>query len=207
VDTARSPTNVRVVPDLDDELLLAIDRLEALLASLAVWEAEADVGLPAPFADGRALCALEAVADVVRPTQGRGGQQLVSGRLPREGWSGRLLPLRFVPIADGPLGTLEHAVEVLTVHRAYHNLNAAVEQYAAVAGEPPIALVSRLTRTVSVLTLPWDDDVRKLWESATANPAKCDTELSRSEQQAYDRVVDRLDRIWSYRHRVGRLRA
>jgi len=53
VDTAR-PTNVRVVPDLDDELLRAIDRLEALLASLAVWEMDAEVGLPAPFADRKA---------------------------------------------------------------------------------------------------------------------------------------------------------
>jgi hypothetical protein len=201
VDTARSPTNVRVVPDLDDDLLLAIDQLEALLVSLAVWEVEDDVGLPAPFADRRALCALEAVADVVRPTQGRDGEQLVSGRLARDGWTGRWLPLRFVPIADAPIGVLEHAVEVLTVHRAYENLNAAVEQYAAVAGEPRMALVSSLTRIVSLLTLPWDDDVRKLWASATANPAKCDTELSRSEQQAYDRVVDRVDRIWSFRPR------
>ena len=55
MDAARSPTNVRVVPDLDEELLLAFDRLEALLMSLAVWEMEADVGLPAPFADRKAL--------------------------------------------------------------------------------------------------------------------------------------------------------
>jgi hypothetical protein len=206
MDTARSPTNVRVVPDLDDELLRVIEQLEALLASLAVWEAEDEVGLPAPFADHRVLSALEAVADVVRPTQGRGGPQIVSGRLPRDGWSGRRLPLRFVPIAGGPLGTLGHAVEVLSVHRAYRNLHAAVEQYAAVAGEPPMALVSSLTRTVSVLTMPWDDDVRKLWESATAHPTKCDTELSRSEQQAYDRVVGRIDHIWSYRPAVGRQR-
>jgi hypothetical protein len=54
VDTARSPTNVRVVPDLRDGLLLAIDRLEALL-----------------FADGKALGALQTMRDVVRPTQGR----------------------------------------------------------------------------------------------------------------------------------------
>jgi hypothetical protein len=207
VDTARPPANVRLVPDLDDELLRTIDQLEALLASLAVWEMEDDVGLPAPFAGQEALRALEAVADVVRPTQGRDEQQLVSGRLPRCGWTGRLLALRFVPIAEGPLRILERAMEVLSVQRAYQSLNAAVEQYAAVVGEPPIALVSCLSRTVSVLTLPCDDDVRKLWESATASPAKCDTELSRSEQQAYDRVVNRIDHIWSYRPGVGRQRA
>ena len=32
-----------------------------------------------------------------------------------------------------------------------------------------------------------------LWGSATAYPDKCDTELSRSEQQAYDRVVRHID--------------
>jgi hypothetical protein len=45
----------------------------------------------------------------VRPTQARGGTQLVSGRLPRRGWTGRMVPLRFVPIADASLATLEHA--------------------------------------------------------------------------------------------------
>ena len=199
MDVTSAPVNVRVVPDLDDELLQVFDRLEALLASLAIWEVEDDVGLPAPFAGGKALSALQAVADVVRPTQGRGGQQLVSGRLPRRGWSGRLLPLRFVPIAVAPLETLEHAVQVVAVQRAYENLHAAVEQYASAVGEPQIALVSCLSRTVSLLTMPWDEDVTKLWESASAGPDTCDTELRRSEQLAYDRVVGRIDEIWSNR--------
>jgi hypothetical protein len=43
--TDRSPTNVRVVPDLRDELLVVVDRLKALLGSVAVWEMEDDVGL------------------------------------------------------------------------------------------------------------------------------------------------------------------
>ena len=58
MDTARSPTNVRAVPDLGDALLLVIDRLEALLGSMVIWEIEDDVGLPAPFADGKALVLL-----------------------------------------------------------------------------------------------------------------------------------------------------
>ena len=44
MDADRSPTNVRVVPDLGDELLIMIDRLGALLGSVAVWEIEDDVG-------------------------------------------------------------------------------------------------------------------------------------------------------------------
>ncbi len=197
---ARPPTNVRVVPDLGDELLLALARLEALLLSLATWEAEADaVGLPPPFADGKALRALQAVGDVVRPTQARGGIQLVSGRLPRRGWTGRMVPLRFVPIADASLATLEHAAQVLAVQRAYTALSAAIERYTQVLGEERMAVVKSLSRVVSVLTLPWDDDVATLWDAVTAYPDKCDVELSRTEQHAYDMVVGRIDRLWSLR--------
>ena len=53
------PTNVRVVPDLGDELLMVFDRLEAQLGSVAVWEGEDNVELPAPFAEGKALGALQ----------------------------------------------------------------------------------------------------------------------------------------------------
>jgi hypothetical protein len=101
VDFDCLPTNVRVVPDLGDELLIVLDRLEALLGSVAVWQLEDRVGLPAPFADGQALGALLTVAGVVRPTQGRGEPRLVSGRLPRRGWPGRRrLSLHFLPIPD-----------------------------------------------------------------------------------------------------------
>jgi hypothetical protein len=64
VDADRSPTNVRVVPDLGDELLIVIDRLGALLGSVAIWEMEDDVGLRAQFADGKAL-------DVAEPLDSR----------------------------------------------------------------------------------------------------------------------------------------
>jgi hypothetical protein len=77
------------------------------------------------------------------------------------------------------------------------------ERSVAVVREPPLALVSCLSRTVSLLTLPWDDDVKKLWRSATAHPDKCDTELSRSEQQAYDpgRPAHRRSLVLLARHR------
>jgi hypothetical protein len=45
VNADRSPTNVRVVPDLRDELLIVVDRLKALLGRVAVWEMEDDFGL------------------------------------------------------------------------------------------------------------------------------------------------------------------
>ena len=52
MDADRSRTNVRVVPDLGNELLIVIDRLEALLGSVGVWEIGTTSGYPAPFADG-----------------------------------------------------------------------------------------------------------------------------------------------------------
>jgi len=198
VSSARTTTDLRVVPDLGEELLAAIDRLEGLLESLSLWEKADGITLPEPFADRRALTALETVGRIVRPTQARGGPHLVSGRMPRRGWTGRMLPLRFVPVAAAPLAVLEHAMHVLAVQRAYPTLNAAVERYAAVLGESPLTILGWLSRTISLLTLPWDEDVEELWASATASPTQCDAELSRSEQQAYDRVVGRIDQLWSY---------
>jgi hypothetical protein len=103
VEADRLPTNVRVVPDLGDELLLVIDRLEALWGAW-IWEMEDDVGLPVPFATGRRwVPCRQTVAAVVWPTQGRDEPQLVSGRRSRRGRTGRELPLHFVPIPDARL--------------------------------------------------------------------------------------------------------
>ena len=208
MDSDCLPTNVRVVPDLGDELLIVIDRLEALLGSVAVWEIEDDVGVTSPLrrregagrpADrGRrgaanprtrrtaARVRPAAPSRLARPPRCRCTSCRYPTRRSRR-WS---TPCRSSP-CSGPID----------------NLNAAVEQYTAVLGEPPLALVSCLSRTVSLLTLPWDDDVQQLWRSATAHPDKCDTELSRSEQQAYDRVVRRIDDLWSFRPGVDQPRS
>jgi hypothetical protein len=110
-----------------------------------------------------------------------------------------MVPLRFVPIADASLTTLDHAAQVLAVHRAYPALSAAIERYTQVLGEERTAVVKALSRVVSVLTLPWDDDVATLWDAVTAYPDKCDVELSRTEQHAYDLVVGHIDRLWPLR--------
>ena len=47
---------------------------------------------------------------------------------------------------------------------------------------------------------------RNCGRTATAHPDNCDTELSRNEQQAYDRVVRRIDDLWSYRPGVDQPR-
>ena len=135
MDADRSSTNVRVVPDLGDELLIAIVRLEALLGSVAVGEIEDDVGATSP----------------VRRREG-------AGRPADRGRRGAAGPSCCTSCRYAPLATLEHVPQILVVQRAYCNLNAAVERYAAVLGERPLALVSCLSRTISLLALPWDDD-------------------------------------------------
>ena len=199
---------MRVVPDLGDELLMVFDRLEALLGSVAVWEMRGRRRVTSPLrrGEGAGRPADRGRRGAAHPRTRRTAA-CVGPAAPSRLARPPRLPLHFVPIPDAPLATLEHAVQVLAVQRGYDNLNAAVEQYTAVLGEPPLALVSCLSRTVSLLTLPWDDDVQKLWRSATAHPDKCDTELSRSEQQAYDRVVRRIDDLWSYRPGVDQPRS
>ena len=68
MDADRSRTNVRVVPDLGNELLIVIDRLEALLGSLGVWEIGTTSGYPAPSPTGEdAPNARAEVGDGARP--------------------------------------------------------------------------------------------------------------------------------------------
>ena len=198
---------MRVVPDLGDELLMVFDRLEAQLGSVAVWEGEDNVELPAPSPRGRRWAPCRPWQAGAAHPRTRRTAACVGPAAPSRLARPPRLPLHFVPIPDAPLATLEHAVQVLAVQRGYDNLNTAVEPYTAVLGEPPLALVSGLSRTVSLLTLPWDDDVQKLWRSATAHPDKCDTQLSRSEQQAYDRVARRIDDLWSFRPGVDQPRS
>jgi hypothetical protein len=92
------------------------------------------------------------------------------------------------------------------VNRAYPAVSAAIERCTQVLGQERMAVVSSLSRILSVLTLPWDDDVTSLWEAVTAYPDKCDVELSRTEQHAYDALVGRIDRLWSLGRPANRSR-
>ena len=169
MDTARSPTNVRLVPDLGDELLLAFERPEALLGAWLSGRPRTTSGYqpPSPTGGHWAPCRpCEAWCGPPKDATDRSSfRPTAPSRLDRPPDAAALRAA-----TRRPLATLQHAVQILTVRRAYHDLNAAVEQYTAVVREPPLTLVSCLSRTVSLLTLPWDDDVKTLWEAATAHP-------------------------------------
>jgi hypothetical protein len=195
---------LRVVPDLGDELTSALGQVEELLLTLAVWESEDGAELPIPFARGRALTALQDVAEAVRPTQSRDEREPVPGRLLAPDGRYEHLPLRFVRIDSSQLDVLEHAAQLLAGPSGHADLTDALSEHAEAHRTTPRDLAGGLSRAVSVLTMAWDDDVRALRDAVTAHPSATDVVLSPAEEAAYQRVAERLNRLWSYGSGVDR---
>lgn len=197
---------LRVVPDLGDELTHVLGQVEELLLTFAVWESEDGVELPIPFARGRALAALRDIRDAVRPTQSLDGREPVPGRLLAPDGRYEHLPLRFVRIPGAQLDLLEHAAQLLADLHAHDDLDEALVAHAEAYATTAAELIGGLSRAVSMLTLAWDDDVRTLRDAVTAHPSTTDVVLSPAEEAAYQRVADRLNRLWSYGSGVDRFR-
>lgn len=204
-DTAE-PDDLRVVPDLGDELLYALDQVEELLLTLTVWEQEDDVHLPEPFAHGSALVALNEVQDAVRPTQSRDEREPVPGRLLAPDGRYEHLPLRFVRIPTAQLEVLEYAARVLALSVTHDDLADALNQHAQANRVSGVELAGWLSRAVSVLALAWDDDVRSLWRAVTVHPSASDIVLDDGEETAYKRVAGRINALWSYGSGIDRFR-
>lgn len=204
--TSAAPPDLRVVPDLGDELLYALGQVEELLLTLAVWEEEDGAEFPAPFARRSALAALEEVVDAIRPTQSRDEREPVPGRM--LGPDGRYehMPLRFVRIPATHLEVLEHAAQVLATAVTHDDLADALAQHAEANQTNGDALSGWLSRSASVLGLTWDDDVRALWGAVVAHPSTCDVVLSDDEEHAYGRVAGRINALWSYGSGIDRFR-
>lgn len=198
--------DLRVVPDLGDELLRALGQVEELLLTLAVWEEEDGAELPEPFARRSALLALVALGDAVRPTQSRDEREPVPGRLLAPDGRYEHLPLRFVRIPAAHLAILEHAAQVLADPRPHDDLADALDQHAAANQISATEFAEWLSRTVSVLGLPWDDDVRTLRAAVLAHPSNADVVLNAAEDQAYGRVAGRINRLWSYGSAIDHFR-
>ena len=200
------PTELRVVPDLGDELMFVLGQLEELLLTMAVWESEDGARFPAPFAAGAALAALREVADAVWPTQSRDEANPVPGRL--LGPDGRYehMPLRFVRIASAHLAVLEHAAQVLALVVTHDDLADALAQHAEAHQTSGAELAGWFSRATSVLDLAWDDDVRALRAAVIAHPSTVDVVLSEAEEAAYGRVADRINALWSYGSGIDRFR-
>lgn len=203
---AAVPDDLRVVPDLGDELLHALGQIEELLLTLTIWEQEDDVHLPEPFARGSALAALNEVQDAVRPTQSRHEREPVPGRLLAPDGRYEHLPLRFVRIPTAHLQILEYAARVLALSVTHDDFAEALAQHAEANRVSGVELAGWLSRAVSVLGLAWDDDVRTLWRAVTVHPSTGDIVLDDGEEAAYKRVAGRINTLWSYGSGIDRFR-
>lgn len=204
--SSAAPADLRVVPDLDDELLHALAQIEELLLTLAAWEEEDGAKFPEPFARRGALAALEEITDAVAPTQSRDEREPVPGRLLAPDGHYEHLPLRFVRIPAAHLEVLEHAAQVLTLGVTHDDLADALDQHAQANQVSGSVLAGWLSRVVSLLGLTWDDDVRRLWNAVIVHPSTSDVVLNDDEEQAYSRVAGRINALWSYGSGVDRFR-
>jgi hypothetical protein len=198
MNSTDEPTKLVVVPDLGDELLAVVNQVEELLLTLAIWEDEDGVVLPAPLAGRTALVALEAIYEAVAPTQSRYGRNLVSGRLLAPDGRYEHQPLRFVLIASAQLNELEHAAQVLAEAALGSDLEEGITQHAEDHQANRTEIVGSFSRLVSLLTLAWDDDVRVLWAAVKRSQPGTDVTLEDSQEHAYSRLATRINHLWSY---------
>jgi hypothetical protein len=105
------------------------------------------------------------------------------------------MPVRFVRIAGEDLSTLEHGAQVLLTGAG--ETAEAIDQHAQAHGVNRTELVGSGSRLISVLGPVWDEDVRLLW-SAVEPHAERDVALSADQEQAYQRIAGRINRLWSY---------
>jgi len=183
-----------VVPDLDRELVDALEVVEEVLLSLRRAEgdpAEA-VGLPPALAGGAALGALRRVADAVRPTQ----TDPDTDRGPRVlGPDGRYehVPLRFLQLWAADVGALAAAAEALGDPARGEEVTAALEQAEGpAAAAAAVALAARLS---GLLGLAWTGDA-ELLRARLAGVAG-DAVLTGEEEDAYQRTATRCNDVWA----------
>lgn len=195
----------RLIPDLDDELTVAAERVEELLLTFAGWEAEdvdqADAEplvLPAPLADRRALEALRRVWDAVARTQGRRAAEAgVTGRM--LGPDGRYehVPLRLVDVDQADVDALSAAARALGDPRADDDVRDALDQTAGAYGIEPAELVATAARIAGLLDLEPTADSRLLAGLlAGAGPAD-DLVLDAAGEAAYQRLATRFNAMWA----------
>lgn len=214
-----------VVPDLDDELVVALRQAEEALLALDGWATDdlddADdagegpwpgpsEGWVPPLAGRVALEAVVRIAGVLRPTQGPpdrpGPRQL--------GPDGRHehAPLRFVLLEEGDLDAVAGAAQLLGRHVVLRPHSELAEGAAAAAAWAGLAsgrdVVELLARLHGALDLEWTADAELLHARvAGAGPAAAggagpagaggDVVFTVAEEIAYGRLVDRFNGMWA----------
>ena len=197
-------TCIRLVPDLDDELAVALASVEELLLTLAAWEDEdPGLGLPPALAGRAALQATGRLWAALAPTQGdRARQAGRTGRL--LGPDGRYehLPFRLAEVDPADVTALAAAARELGSPGASDPIREAVEVGADMAygchDETSCEqLVMRAAQIAGLLDLAETTDtavLRGLLE--TAGPA-VNVVLTVDAEAAYQRLAGRFNQMWA----------
>jgi hypothetical protein len=193
-----------LLPDLDIDLTHAMTALEELLLAYAAWEEDDDgepAELPAPLAGCAALEALQRLWEAIAPTQGeRAIKAGTTGRLLASNGQYEFVPLRIMEVDQADIDTLAATARVLGDPHAptvVHEVLADADGQPMVGGMSAGELVMRTAQLAGLLDLADTDDTKQLRERlAAAGPAD-DVVLTRDEEDAYRRTVDRLNAMWA----------
>lgn len=207
--SAAASSATRLVPDLDDELVAALWRVEELLLTLAVWAEDAPddlVGLPPPLADRVALDTLNRLQAELTPTQSH--SQPSAPQLPRlfgpDGYEHR--PLRLVEVSSCDLviladaaAHLGHALACAPGSDLAEAIQAGAEAAMPAACPIPVTgveIVELLSRVTGLLDLAHTADtealIARLWSDGCG-----DIVLTSTEERAYSQLADRMTAMWA----------
>ncbi len=211
------PLGSHLVPDLDGDLLWTLVRVEELLLTLTAAEHDPrrPVRLPSVVAGGRALQALGRVHAALAPTQTgddapgpASGDGSATARV-RPVWiapGGRLLrPLALAEIDPADLTLLSRTATSLGYELALRPqgglaraVAAGAESVAELPGETltPVGLVASLARVLGLLDLAGTDDTALLVRRLRAAHGDGRLELTRDEEDAHRRTLDRMTGMW-----------
>ncbi|MEU5869793.1 hypothetical protein ABZ815_52135 [Nonomuraea sp. NPDC047529] len=188
-----------LLPDLDLELIHALNELEELLLTYSSYEYTGEVEpgeLPAPLAGRVALEALQRLGEAIAPTQGeRAVKAGTAGRLLAGNGSYELVPLRLVEVDQTDVDTLAAAARVLGDPHAGQAVRDGLED--GRASLPAGELVKRAAQLAGLLDLADTDDTTMLRERLAAATPADDVVLTGAEEDAYRRTVDRLNAMWA----------
>ncbi|MEV0149874.1 MULTISPECIES: hypothetical protein [unclassified Nonomuraea] len=181
-----------LVPDLGEELAVAIEALGALFEALGAAERGGAV-LPEPLAGGTALAALRRLWGAVAPTQGRHGSAACpAGRLYAPGGRVEHVPVRLVDVDPIDVATLSAAAAALG-----RGASGAGPVRAALtdcrADRPGVDLVAVAAGFSGLLDLADTGESIVLRERLAAAGPGVDVVLTPVQENAYQATAERLN--------------
>ncbi|WP_157255078.1 hypothetical protein [Nonomuraea typhae] len=201
-------TRTVLVPDLDDEITHAMNELEELLLTFAVWEEHGEIEpgeLPAPLSGRQALAVLHRLWDAVAPTQGQKAVQAgLTGRQLASDGRYEYLPVRLVDVDPADVVALAELARLLGDPHAPDVVRDGLEN--GRAQMPAGELVMRTAQLAGLLDLADSPEGELLRERlALAGPAD-DVVFTVEEEAAYKTLVTRTNAMWALGSPVERFR-